>query len=93
MAAYDKDIQQGKDGVWYRWLGENEQGTKQNFRLGRDKPEAKRRIGLIIALFEMQEDAARFFSGSWVSSHLEFCKKDCKRPLSSAATASTASQR
>jgi len=53
MATYDKDLKLGSDGTWSRWIGVDEKGTKQNFRLGKDKVEATRRLKLIVALHEL----------------------------------------
>ncbi|WP_417387503.1 tyrosine-type recombinase/integrase [Gimesia sp.] len=75
---YDTELKQAKDGTFYRWVGEDEKGTKQNFRLGRDKAEAKRRLRLILALFETQAQAAEFYGGSWVAEFLSAAKKIAK---------------
>ncbi|MEQ9409172.1 MAG: helix-turn-helix domain-containing protein [Fuerstiella sp.] len=75
---YDTELKQAKDGTFYRWIGEDEKGTKQNFRLGRDKAEAKRRLRLILALFETQAQAAEFYGGSWVAEFLSAAKKIAK---------------
>ena len=40
---YETDLKQDKDGTWYRCVGKKK-GTKQKFRLGRQKIEAKRRL-------------------------------------------------
>ena len=75
---YETELKQAKDGTFYRWVGEDEKGTKQNFRLGRDKPEAKRRLRLILALYETQAHAAEFDGGSWVAQFLTAAKKIAK---------------
>lgn len=77
-AVYDTELKQDKDGTWYRWLGENEKGTSQKFRLGRDKAEAKRRLRLIVALYEIQKLAAEFYDGTWVQEHLQAAKRIAK---------------
>lgn len=75
---YDTELKKYGDGTWYRWLGEDEKGTKQNFRLGKDKAEAKRRWRLITALYETQLDAAKAFSGTWVPELLKSAKQIAK---------------
>jgi hypothetical protein len=57
--SYTTDLKQDKDGAWYRWLGTDQKGTKQKFRLVRSKSEASRRIKLIQQLHDMQSDLAR----------------------------------
>lgn len=76
--TYDTDLKKAGDGTWYRWLGEDEKGTKQNFRLGRDKAEANRRWRLIMALYETQTVAAQAYSGSWVPEQLQAAKQIAK---------------
>lgn len=75
---YETELKQEPDGTWYRWVGESEKGTKQKFRLGRDKTEARRRLRLIHSLFETQNDAAEFYGGSWVPEHLKAAKEIAK---------------
>ena len=57
--SYSTELKQDKDGAWYRWLGTDSKGTKQQFRLGKNKSEASRRIKLIQQLHDMQADLAR----------------------------------
>jgi len=77
-SIYETELKEDKDGSWFRWLGEDEKGTKQKFRLGKDKQEAKRRLRLIVSLFDIQRGAAEFYGGSWVPEHLEAAKKIAK---------------
>ncbi len=74
---YDTQLKQSSDAVWYRWLGKNEKGTKQKFRLGKSKQEAKRRLRLIIALFESQAEDA----GIWRPADLKAAKQVAKGKL------------
>ena len=79
MMIYETDLKQDKDGTWLRWIGEDEDGTKQKFRLGKDKVEARRRLRLIIMLFEAQSAAAEFHNRSvWVPEHLNAAKDIAK---------------
>lgn len=57
--SYSTELKQEKDGAWYRWLGTDNKGTKQKFRLGKNKSEASRRIKMIQQLHDMQADLAR----------------------------------
>ncbi len=75
---YETELKQDKDGTWYRWLGVDVKGTKQKFRLGKDKPEAKRRLRLVIALFESQFEVAEFYGGTWVPEYMQAAKKIAK---------------
>jgi integrase len=75
---YDTKLKKDKDGAWYRWLGMNEKGTKQKFRLGKEKAEAKRRMHLILALYESQIEVAKFYDGSWCPEHLNAAKQIAK---------------
>jgi len=80
-AVYDTDLkEESGTGVWYRWLGENESGTKQCFRLGKDKAEAKRRLRLIMAMYEIQLESAKFYGGTctWVPEQLKAAKQIAK---------------
>ncbi|MBA2114060.1 helix-turn-helix domain-containing protein [Bremerella alba] len=76
-SVYDTDLKQDQ-GVWIRWLGENESGTKQCFRLGKEKAEAKRRLRLITALYEAQVDAAKLNGGTWFPDQLKAAKQIAK---------------
>lgn len=75
---YETELKQDKDGAWYRWVGVNAKGTKQKFRLGKDKTEAKRRLRLVIALFESQVEVAEFYGGTWVPEYLKSAKMIAK---------------
>lgn len=77
-AIYETELKQEKDGVWYRWVGTDSKGTNQKFRLGRDKAEAKRRLRLVIALFESQVEVAEFYGGTWIPEYLEAAKNIAK---------------
>ncbi len=57
--SYSTELKQDSDGTWYRWLGTDSKGTKQKFRLGKNKSEASRRIKVIQQLHDMQADLAR----------------------------------
>lgn len=78
--SYDKDLKQDKDGTWYRWLGVSTKGTKQQFRLGKDKREATRRFQLIVILFEFQVELAEFYGGdiTWCPKQLKAAKDIAK---------------
>jgi hypothetical protein len=76
VTVYQKELKKDKGGTWYRWLGEDKKGTKQQFRLGRDKPEAQRRLQLILALYETQKEVN--FGGSWAPEHLATAKQIAK---------------
>ena len=73
-STYDKELKQKKDGTYYRWIGSNEKGTNQQLLCGRDKPEAERRLNLILSLYEMQFEATRYIDGSWVPEQLAAAK-------------------
>ena len=76
--SYETELKQDSDGTWIRWLGENQKGTKQKFRLGKDKAEAKRRLRLILALYDSQVEVAEFYGGSWSPEHLKAAKDIAK---------------
>jgi integrase/DNA-binding CsgD family transcriptional regulator len=73
-AVYETELKQDAKGVWYRWVGEGDKGTKQNFRLGKDKAEAKRRLRLILALYETQVQTAEWYKGTWLPELLQAAK-------------------
>lgn len=75
---YETELKKDKDGAWCRWVGKDAKGTKQKFRLGKDKAEAKRRLRLVIALFESQSEVAEFYGGTWVPEYLKAAKKIAK---------------
>lgn len=72
--AYETDLKQEKDGTYYRWLGQNQNRTKQKFRLGNNKAVARKRMSLIQLLFQSQSEAARFYGGGWVPEFLANAK-------------------
>lgn len=76
--TYDTEMKLEKDGSWCRWIGIDDKGTKQKFRLGRDKAEAKSRLRLIVGLYETQKEAAEYYGGTWVPEHLEAAKAIAK---------------
>lgn len=57
--SYSTELKRDSDGTWCRWLGTDSKGTKQKFRLGKNKSEASRRIKVIQQLHDMQADLAR----------------------------------
>ena len=51
MATYNKKLKRGKDGVVVRYIGRNQKGVPEKFRLGYDLTEAERRSQQIAALW------------------------------------------
>lgn len=41
VMSYETELKRDTDGTWYRWLGTNKNGTKQEFRLGKGKAESQ----------------------------------------------------
>lgn len=78
VKIYETDLKRDSDGTWYRWLGENAEGTKQKFRLGQEKSEAERRIKLILAIYSLQLETDLSLEGSWVPEYLSVAKKIAK---------------
>ena len=76
--SYETALKKDPDGTWARWLGVNPKGTKQKFRLGKDKAEAKRRLRLILTLYDSQVDVAEFYGGSWIPEYLKVAKDIAK---------------
>ena len=67
---YDKKLKRGKDGQVVRYIGTNDKGTPEKFRLGYDLPAAEERLKLIAALWhELEEAQSRVInrSGSWIT--------------------------
>jgi hypothetical protein len=49
--VYDKKLKRGKDGLFTRYLGQNEKGVPEKFRLGYDPDNAAERLRCIAALW------------------------------------------
>ena len=48
---YDKKLKRSKDGLFIRYIGRNDKGTPEKFRLGYDPLVAEERVRLIAALW------------------------------------------
>ena len=70
---YDTELKQDKHG-YYRWIGKNQKGTRQQFRLGRNKKVAEKRLALIHLLHQQQAEAAKFYHSDWVPEFLTTAK-------------------
>jgi len=70
---YDKKLKRGKDGLFVRYIGQNDKGTPEKFRLGYDPLVAEERVRLIAALWQEIEErtSARPF---WDRKTLEAAK-------------------
>ena len=53
---YDKKLKRGKDGLFIRYIGQNDKGTPEKFRLGYDPLVAEERVRLIAALWQEIEE-------------------------------------
>lgn len=49
---YDKKLKRSKDGLFIRYIGRNDKGTPEKFRLGYDPLVAEERVRLIAALWQ-----------------------------------------
>ena len=75
--SYDTKLKKDANG-YFRWLGKDKKGTRQQFRLGKNKSIAERRMSLILVLFQHQSDAARFYDCDWVPEFLKSAKQIAK---------------
>lgn len=72
---YNKKLKRGKDGQVVRYIGTNEKGTPEKFRLGYDLPVAEERLKLIAALWhELEEGEIRGYKPFWKLDYLEAAK-------------------
>lgn len=80
MGLYDKRLKRSKDGSIVRYIGKNEKGVPEKFRLGYDLAEATRRERLIKALWEEIDYGSSHIPGVnlrkpfWLKDHLEAAK-------------------
>jgi len=74
---YDKKLKRSKDGLFIRYIGQNDKGTPEKFRLGYDPLVAEERVRLIAALWQEIEEqtSARPF---WDRKTLEAAKAIAK---------------
>jgi len=74
---YDKKLKRSKDGLFIRYIGRNDKGTPEKFRLGYDPLVAEERVRLIAALWQEIEErtSARPF---WDRKTLEAAKAIAK---------------
>ncbi|MGZ3431181.1 MAG: hypothetical protein ACXWN0_05425, partial [Isosphaeraceae bacterium] len=74
---YDKKLKRSKDGLFIRYIGQNDNGTPEKFRLGYDPLVAEERVRLIAALWQEIEErtSARPF---WDRKTLEAAKAIAK---------------
>ncbi len=74
---YDKKLKRSKDGLFIRYIGRNDKGTPEKFRLGYDTLVAEERVRLIAALWQEIEErtSARPF---WDRKTLEAAKAIAK---------------
>jgi integrase len=86
MATYSKKLKRGKGGVIVRYIGQNQKGVPEKFRLGYDLAEAERRVELITALWaEMEskrtvneEVVRRLMKPFWEPAYLDAAKAIAK---------------
>jgi hypothetical protein len=86
MTTYEKRLKRGKDGLIVRYVGKNQKGVKEKFRLGYDLAEAGRRVGLIQALWAEMENKCcvneevvnRERTPYWESEYLDAAKSIAK---------------
>lgn len=71
---YDKKLKRGKDGLFTRYLGQNQRGVPEKFRLGYDPEAAAERLRLIAALWDEIGENAPGFKQYWKPSYLEAAK-------------------
>ena len=63
---YDKKLKRGKDGLFNRYVGQNQRGVPEKFRLGYDPEAAAERVRLIAALWtETTSQFPRDIRPSW----------------------------
>ena len=76
---YDKKLKRGKDGLFIRYIGRNDKGTPEKFRLGYDPLVAEERVRLIAALWrEIEERTTDSFKPFWDRQTLEAAKAIAK---------------
>jgi integrase len=79
MGMYEKKLKRGKDGLFTRYIGQNQRGVPEKFRLGYDPGAAEERLRLIAALWTVVE--SQFPSGYrpfWDRSTLESARAIAK---------------
>jgi hypothetical protein len=75
MATYDKKPKRGKDGAIVRYIGKNQKGMPEKFRLGYELKEAERRVELIAALWAEVENMRDGFTVKfWKPEYLKAAK-------------------
>ncbi len=76
---YDKKLKRGKDGLFVRYIGHNDKGTPEKFRLGYDPSIAEERVRLIAALWgEIKERTPKGSKPFWDRKNLEAAKSIAK---------------
>ena len=76
---YDKKLKRGKDGLFVRYIGQNDKGTPEKFRLGYDPLVAEERVRLIAAMWrEIEERNPDSFKPFWDRHSLEAAKAIAK---------------
>jgi hypothetical protein len=74
---YEKKLKRGKDGLFIRYIGRNQKGTPEKFRLGYDPLQAEEKVRLIGALWREIENF-RGERSSWDRDNLEAAKAIAK---------------
>lgn len=76
---YDKKLKRGKDGLYTRYVGQNQRGVPEKFRLGYDQQAAEERLKLISALWtEIENYGQRDSKKFWDRASLESARAIAK---------------